>query len=123
MAGAGGFLSCREQPPECRSHYPDAPEDKLPGITDKQQLNEEEARGVVRAEAFLLDLELPVALTIGLLLDIHRVAFGHLYDWAGQWRRSNPNVGSFVPPPFQQVPPIGSLFQPIRICGVTGRNV
>ncbi|GAB3831195.1 Fic/DOC family protein [Hymenobacter jeollabukensis] len=85
-------------------HYTDAPEDNLLGITDKQQLNEEEARGVVRAEAFLLDLELPVELTTGLPLEIHRVTFGHLYDWAGQWRRSNPNVGSFVPPVFQQVP-------------------
>jgi fido (protein-threonine AMPylation protein) len=87
-------------------HYTDAPEDNLLGITNKQQLNEEEARGVVRAEAFLLDLELPVELTTGLLLDIHRVTFGHLYDWAGQWRRSNPNVGNFVPPSYQQVPPL-----------------
>ncbi|MBC6606875.1 hypothetical protein H8B13_08595 [Hymenobacter sp. BT188] len=40
-------------------YYTDAPEDNLLVLTDKQWLNEEEARGVVRAEAFLLDLELP----------------------------------------------------------------
>ena len=85
-------------------HYTDAPEDNLLGLTDRRLLDEAEAEGIIRAENLLYDLPEETDFTVALLLDLHRAAFGRVYEWAGQCRRSNPNVGSFLPPPFQQVP-------------------
>lgn len=85
-------------------HYTDAPEDNLLGLTDRRLLDEAEAEGLIRAENYLYDLPEETEFTVALLLDLHRVAFGRVYDWAGQYRRSNPNVGDFLPPAFQQVP-------------------
>lgn len=86
-------------------HYTDAPEDNLLGITDKDQLNEQEALGVATVERYLLEeLDYPVALSVALLQDLHRRAFGQLYDWAGQWRRTVPNVGAYLPPAAERVP-------------------
>jgi cell filamentation protein len=90
----------------CRAmgHYTDAPEDNLLRLTDRRLLDEAEAEGVIRAENYLYDLPEETNFTVALLLDLHRAVFGHVYEWAGQYRRSNPNVGNFLPPPFQQVP-------------------
>lgn len=86
-------------------HYTDAPEDNLLGISDKAQLNEQEALGVATVERYLLEeLDYPVDLSVALLQDLHRRAFGHLYDWAGQWRRTVPNVGAYLPPAAERVP-------------------
>lgn len=85
-------------------HYTDAPEDNLLGLTDRRLLDEAEAEGLIRAENYLYDLPEETEFTVALLLDLHRVAFGRVYDWAGHYRRSNPNVGDFLPPAFQQVP-------------------
>ncbi len=86
-------------------HYTDAPEDNLLGLTDKVALNEQEALGVARVERYLLeDFDYPADLSVGLLQDLHRRAFGHLYDWAGRWRTQVPNVGAYLPPPANRVP-------------------
>jgi cell filamentation protein len=86
-------------------HYTDAPEDNLLGITNKDELNEQEALGVARVERYLLEeLDYPVELSTGLLQELHRRAFGHLYDWAGQWRKEVPNVGAYLPPDAYRVP-------------------
>ena len=86
-------------------HYTDAPEDNLLGLTSKDALNEQEALGVARVERFLLEeLEYPVDLSVTLLQELHRRAFGHLYDWAGQWRRQVPNVGAYLPLAAARVP-------------------
>lgn len=86
-------------------HYTDSPEDNLLGITNKQELNEQEALGVARAERYLVEeLDYPVELSVSLLQDLHRRAFGQLYDWAGQWRRTVPNVGAYLPPAAGRVP-------------------
>ena len=86
-------------------HYTDAPEDNLLGLTDKAALNEQEALGVARVERYLLeDFDYPVDLSVGLLQDLHRRAFGHLYDWAGHWRTQVPNVGAYLPPPAVRIP-------------------
>ena len=85
-------------------HYTDAPEDNLLGLTDSRLLDEAETEGLIRAENYLYDLPEETEFTVALLLDLHRVAFGRVYDWAGQYRRSNPNVGDFLPPAVQQVP-------------------
>lgn len=63
------------------SHYTDAPEDNLLGLTDKEALNEQEALGVATVERYLLEeLDYPVALSVGLVQELHRCAFGHLYE-------------------------------------------
>ncbi|RSK38451.1 Fic/DOC family protein [Hymenobacter perfusus] len=86
-------------------HYTDAPEDNLLGITNKDALNEQEALGVTTVERYLLEeLDYPVELSVFLLQDLHRRAFGHIYDWAGQWRTQVPNVGAYLPPAAQRVP-------------------
>ncbi|GAA3990682.1 Fic/DOC family protein [Hymenobacter antarcticus] len=86
-------------------HYTDAPEDNLLGLTDKVALNEQEALGVARAERYLLEeFDYPADLSVGLLQDLHRRAFGHLYDWAGHWRTQVPNVGAYLPPSAARVP-------------------
>jgi cell filamentation protein len=86
-------------------HYTDAPEDNLLGLTDKDALNEQEALGVARVERYLLeDFDYPVDLTVGLVQELHRRAFGQLYDWAGHWRTQVPNVGAYLPPPASRVP-------------------
>lgn len=85
-------------------HYTDAPEDNLLGLTDRRLLDEAEAEGIIRAENYLYDLSEDTEFSVSLLLDLHREAFGRVYEWAGHYRRSNPNVGDFLPPAFQQVP-------------------
>lgn len=84
--------------------YTATPEDNLLGLTDKNLINEEEAKGVIRAEMLILSLEEDIEIQPGLILEIHRVAFSHLYEWAGKWRTRNLNVGNFVPPDYSQVP-------------------
>lgn len=57
------------------------------------------------AETHILDeLDFPVELSAFFMQDIHRIAFGHLYEWAGKWRTFVPNVGSYVPPEAERVP-------------------
>ena len=85
-------------------HYTDAPEDNLLGLTDRRLLDEAKAEGIIRAENYLYDLPEETDFTVALLLALHREAFGRVYEWAGQYRRSNPNVGDFLPPDFRQVP-------------------
>ncbi|RYY06987.1 MAG: Fic family protein [Sphingobacteriaceae bacterium] len=77
------------------THAPD--ENKL-GLSDKNLINEYEAKGIVLAELFVFQLNIDVEITSTLLLKIHRVAFLELYDWAGYWRTNIVTVGQLVPP-------------------------
>lgn len=79
------------------------PDDNLLGLTDKQLINEYEAKGIAKAELFIFELETDIALTNGLILDIHKIAFGELYDWAGKWRQTEVTVGQLIPPPANQI--------------------
>lgn len=79
------------------------PDDNLLGLTDKNSINEIEAKGLAMAElhVFELDTETPISTT--LILEIHKIAFAQLYDWAGKWRTTQVVVGQFQPPQPQQV--------------------
>ncbi|TRX50657.1 hypothetical protein FNH22_25385 [Fulvivirga sp. M361] len=79
-------------------------DDNLLNISDRQKLNEEEARGVIKAEQFIYDLEEDVTISADLILKLHHIAFSHLYEWAGAWRRSDFQVGPHVPPGYNEVP-------------------
>jgi cell filamentation protein len=78
-------------------------EDNLLNLTDKNSINEQEAKGIALAELYLLGLDTDATITTGLVLEIHRIAFGHLYDWAGKWRTTNILVGQLEPPHPHQV--------------------
>ena len=74
------------------------PDDNLLGLTDKNQINEFEATGIANAELFVFELETDVELSTKLILEIHEIAFGKLYDWAGKWRTTEVSVGQLLPP-------------------------
>lgn len=79
------------------------PDDNLLGLTDPDQINEFEAEGITRAELFVFELDSDEPLSTWLILAIHKLAFGHLYDWAGKWRITQVTVGQLEPPPPNQV--------------------
>ena len=70
------------------------PDDNLLGLTDKNLLNEYEAKGITKAELYVFGLDTEVEISTTLMLDIHKTAFEELYDWAGKWR--NVNVTSWT---------------------------
>jgi cell filamentation protein len=74
------------------------PDDNLLGLTDKNQINELEANGIANAELFLFELDSDISISTNLLLEIHKIAFGQLYDWAGKWRMIEVTVGQLIPP-------------------------
>ena len=74
------------------------PDDNLLGLTDKSLINEYEAKGITKAELFIFGLDTEIEISTNLILDIHKTAFGELYDWAGKWRNVNVTVGQLVPP-------------------------
>jgi cell filamentation protein len=77
----------------------------LLGLTSKDALNEQEALGIARVERYLLEkVDYPVDLSAGLVQDLHRRAFAHLYDRAGHWRAQMPDVGAYLPSPANRLP-------------------
>lgn len=85
------------------------PEDNSLGIHDKNLINEYEAKGIAMAELFVFELDIEIQITTTLILEIHKIAFNELYDWAGQWRKTHVIVGQLVPPPPNQV--IQAMYQ------------
>ena len=79
------------------------PDDNLLGLTDKNLINEHEAKGITKAELFVFGLDTEIEISTNLILDIHKAAFGELYDWAGKWRNVNVTVGQLVPPEPAQI--------------------
>ena len=74
------------------------PDDNLPGFTDSNQINESEAEGITRAELFVFELDSEEPISTWLITAIHKLAFGHLYDWADKWRTTLVRVGQLEPP-------------------------
>ena len=73
-------------------------EDNLLGFTDKNLINEYEARGITKAELYIFGLEADIKISASLILYIHKIAFQELYEWAGRWRDVNVSVGLLTPP-------------------------
>ena len=83
----------------------DSWQENLLGITQKSLIDQEEARGfALLYEAFIPMLTVDTTLDISLILELHKLALGHIYHWAGKWRRSTPTVGSYLPPSSDKVP-------------------
>lgn len=74
------------------------PDDNLLGLTDKNEINEIEAKGIATAELYVFELDTDTPISTTLILDIHKIAFGQLYDWAGKWRTTEVTVGQLHPP-------------------------
>lgn len=85
------------------------PDDNLLGLTDKNLINEYEAKGIAKAELYTFELDTEASISTTLILDIHKIAFGELYDWAGKWRTTHITVGQLDPPHPNQV--IQSIYQ------------
>jgi len=79
------------------------PDDNLLGLTDKNVINEYEAKGLANAELYVFDMDFETPISTTLILEIHRIAFGELYDWAGKWRKTQVIVGQLEPPHPNQV--------------------
>ena len=84
------------------SWTPSPDENKL-GLTDKNLMNEYEAKGIAAAELFVFGLDSDTPFSTQLLLEIHSIAFSELYDWAGKWRTTQVVVGQLTPPDPTQV--------------------
>ena len=78
-------------------------EDNKLGLTDKNLINEHEAKGLVAAELFVFGLDSETKFSTQLILEIHSTAFSELYDWAGKWRITQVMVGQLEPPQPQQI--------------------
>ncbi|MFN0049353.1 MAG: Fic family protein [Cytophagales bacterium] len=79
------------------SWTPSSEDNKL-GLTDKNVINQIEAKGIAAAELFVFELDSETNISTTLLLEIHNIAFSELYDWAGNWRTTNVIVGQLTPP-------------------------
>ncbi len=85
------------------TNWTPSPDENKLGLTDKNLINEYEAKGIAKAELYVLELDSDVILSTQLICDIHRIAFSELYDWAGKWRTTSVVVGQLVPPEPAQV--------------------
>ena len=83
---------------EDKTSWTPSPEDNKPGLTDKNLINEYEAKGIATAELFVFGLDSDTPFSTQLFLEIHRIAFDELYDWAGKWRTTQVAVGGLTLP-------------------------
>lgn len=83
---------------EDNTNWTPSPDDNKLDLTDKNLINEYEAKGIAAAELFVFELDSETEISTQLLLEIHRIAFSELYDWAGSWRKTTVTVGQLTPP-------------------------
>lgn len=70
------------------------------GLTQKEDIEKEEAKGFVQARVNLTsELTDETRIDTEYILEIHRLALGHLYNFAGQLRTVNISKGGFSFPP------------------------
>lgn len=91
---------------EDSTNWTPSPDDNKLGLTDKNLINEYEAKGIAAAELYIFGLESTTEFSVQLIADIHFVAFSELYGWAGKWRNTSVVVGQLMPPPPVQVVPL-----------------
>lgn len=68
------------------------------GLTDKDIINQFEAKGIAAAELYVFELDSETPISTQLILKIHQIAFTELYEWAGNWRSTIVTVGQLIPP-------------------------
>jgi Fic-DOC domain mobile mystery protein B len=69
---------------------------KLKNLTTHEELDEFEQRNIERAQLWLLKKKLSPAdiLSEKFIRELHRRMFGDVWAWAGQFRRSDKNIGT-----------------------------
>ena len=67
----------------------------IPTITTRGELDEFEQLGVEKANEWLLARKLKVKkiLTVEFIKDLHKRMFGDIWKWAGEFRKTNKNIG------------------------------
>lgn len=86
------------------TNYTDGPEENKLGITSFEGINKIEAKGIIDAELLIFEMESDDDISAELILKLHNVAFGSLYDWAGRWRKIDVSVGKLNPPKPERIP-------------------
>ena len=86
------------------TNWTPSPDDNKLLLTDKNLINEYEAKGIAAAELFVFELDSDTPISAQLICEIHRIAFSELYDWAGKWRITAITVGQLIPPEPVQIP-------------------
>lgn len=66
---------------------------RLSHITTREELNIWEHRNILEAHRWLSRKRGPAELDENFLRTLHRKMFGKVWDWAGNYRRSNKNIG------------------------------
>jgi cell filamentation protein len=75
------------------------------GLTDPEKIAEEEYRGFLRAEIkFESELDSISKFNWKLISSIHKTAFNHLYEFAGELRQVNISKGGFMFPAAKFLP-------------------
>ena len=89
-------------------HTPKSEDEILPNklrLKDPEKIAEEEYRGFLRAEIkFESELDDISQFNWELISSIHKTAFGHLYEFAGQLRQVNISKGGFMFPAAKFLP-------------------
>ena len=83
---------------ENNTNWTPSPDENKLNLTDKNLINEYEAKGIAGAELFVFELDSKTEISTQLLLEIHSIAFSELYEWAGLWRTTTVKVGQLIPP-------------------------
>lgn len=86
-----------------QTNWTPSPDDNLLGLTDKGSINEKEAKGIALAELYIFQLDTEVTISTTLIIEIHKIAFSELYEWAGKWRTVDVTVGKLDPPKPTQI--------------------
>jgi cell filamentation protein len=82
------------------------------GLTDPEKIAEEEYRGFLRAEIkFESELNEIASFDWPLISSIHKIAFDHLYGFAGELRTVNMSKGGFTFPTAKFLPDIVQEFE------------
>ncbi len=96
-------------------HTPKSEDEILPnkqGLTDPEKVAEEEYRGFLRAEIkFESELDSISKFNWEHISSIHKTAFHHLYEFAGELRQVNLSKGGFMFPPARFLPPAVKEFE------------
>lgn len=82
------------------------------GITNQEEINELELIGFLKAQEYAIDgLDIHTTFTNEYLYDLHRVAFGELYEFAGKLRTVNLSKDDFAFAPAMTLHNAMELFQ------------
>lgn len=87
-----------------QTNWTPGPDENKLNLTDFDQINQKEAEGLIKSELRLFDLEEDEDISIVKILELHKIAFEALYDWAGKWRKVDVSVGQISPPSFNKIP-------------------